>query len=389
MRVIVLFVLAILILPIFVHADALVNINTASVPTLDGLPYITPTVAQAIYDYRKENPFVVIEDIMKVNGIKEGIFGHIQSLITVGDTGASNASNTVSTSTTSSTVSSSLGGDMETYTPPPSALTIDAGPYTQDAVMNVPLLFSARVTTKSGTIDSSARIEWGFGDGSSAAASAVKKTYYYAGTYLVVVTATDSSATARNEITVTVRPAQVHILEIPNAGIMITNDATERLDLSNWAISTDVGSYRIPSGTIILQKANTILPSIVTHLATAPEVTLAYPDGSIAARYVPQESPVKTVTQPRASSASSNEVQKVEPPAVSKVEPITSIRTNVQSHEEAASAPAAATGLAAAGAALPATPPKTSSLVGNLLKSPWTLGFIGTVILAGGAFILL
>jgi competence protein ComEA len=57
-----------------------VNINTASKEELDALPGIGPAKAQAIIDGR---PYNTIEDIMKVKGIKEGIFNKIKDNITV------------------------------------------------------------------------------------------------------------------------------------------------------------------------------------------------------------------------------------------------------------------------------------------------------------------
>ena len=57
-----------------------VNINTASKDTLDALPGIGPTKAQAIIDGR---PYSKVEDIMKVKGIKEGVFNKIKDYITV------------------------------------------------------------------------------------------------------------------------------------------------------------------------------------------------------------------------------------------------------------------------------------------------------------------
>lgn len=61
-----------------------VNINTASAEQLDTLYGIGPTKAQAIIDYRNEHGrFQSIEDIMKVNGIKEGEFDKIKDNITV------------------------------------------------------------------------------------------------------------------------------------------------------------------------------------------------------------------------------------------------------------------------------------------------------------------
>lgn len=82
--------------------------------------------------------------------------------------------------------------------------------------------------------------------------------------------------------------------------------------------------------------------------------------------------------QPSVPQASSNKVQ--------KVEPITSTGTNVQTHEEEVRAPAVATELVAAGAALPApaTKPRLSGLF-----SLWTLGLLGVIIVAGVAFIFL
>jgi competence protein ComEA len=64
----------------------LVNINTASLEELDGLPGIGPTRAQDILNYRAANgPFKSIEDINNVPGIGEVIFGQIKDLITVGE----------------------------------------------------------------------------------------------------------------------------------------------------------------------------------------------------------------------------------------------------------------------------------------------------------------
>ena len=65
-------------------ALAAVNINTATKEELDALPEIGPVKAQAIIDYRKANgPFKTPEDIMKVNGIKEGTFAKVKGMISV------------------------------------------------------------------------------------------------------------------------------------------------------------------------------------------------------------------------------------------------------------------------------------------------------------------
>ncbi len=57
-----------------------VNINTATLEQLEALPGIGPKKAQAIIDGR---PYQKPEDIMKVKGIKQGIYNKIRDAITV------------------------------------------------------------------------------------------------------------------------------------------------------------------------------------------------------------------------------------------------------------------------------------------------------------------
>ncbi len=62
-----------------------VNINTADAAALEGLTGIGTTRAQAIIAYREScGGFQSIEDIMQVDGIKEGVFNKIKDEISVG-----------------------------------------------------------------------------------------------------------------------------------------------------------------------------------------------------------------------------------------------------------------------------------------------------------------
>lgn len=68
-----------------VQQDNRININTADKAQLTMLTGIGATRAQAIIAYREENgPFAAIEDIMNVQGIKEGTFAKIKDEIVVG-----------------------------------------------------------------------------------------------------------------------------------------------------------------------------------------------------------------------------------------------------------------------------------------------------------------
>ena len=68
-----------------VQQDNRININTADEAQLPTLTGIGAPRAQAIIAYREENgPFAAIEDIMNVQGIKEGTFAKIKDEIVVG-----------------------------------------------------------------------------------------------------------------------------------------------------------------------------------------------------------------------------------------------------------------------------------------------------------------
>ena len=66
------------------QSDTRVNINTAGKMELMTLPGIGDAKAELILSYREENgPFSDIGDLMKIPGIKEGIFEQIKELIKV------------------------------------------------------------------------------------------------------------------------------------------------------------------------------------------------------------------------------------------------------------------------------------------------------------------
>ncbi len=385
MRTVGLLLLALLIFPAFAHA-ALININTANAELLDTLPGVGPATAASIIANR---PYTSIEDISRADGIGDpgsSSYEKIKDLITVGDA-VPVASFTPDTTSSTPATTSTGGGGVSTYVPPPSALIVNAGPDVT-ALLEVPLRFSAQVKTKSGTAYPSARVFWSFGDGSSMEGTAVDKTYRYAGTYVVTATATDGSVTDSDDLIVRAVPAQVQVIVITGQGITIVNDSKIRLDLFDWRLSVDFSSFRIPPGTQILPESRVLFPYEITRLPMLRTVTLLYPNNTVAARNEEKSVPaLASEMQPIAPDTSSYVVQTVES-VVSRT-----INTPAREISQLA-APSATTQLAALGAALPnlaeqsPTEP-TKSSTPAILRSPWTLGLIGVMLLAGAAFIFL
>lgn len=66
-------------------AFAKVNINTATVKELTGLPGIGQAKAEAIVKYREANgPFKRVDDVTKVNGIGPKLLEKFKNEITIG-----------------------------------------------------------------------------------------------------------------------------------------------------------------------------------------------------------------------------------------------------------------------------------------------------------------
>lgn len=371
-----------LIIPSGAYA-ALVNINTADATLLDTLPGIGPTKAKAIVDYRMSNgPFRNLSDIQKVSGIGSSIYSEILPFITLD----ADATPSLSVGVTDTATTSVTQAGASSYVPPPSLLMISVSG-DEDAFLRVPLRLHARVTTKAGAIDNSAHIVWSFGDGSMAEGTDVEKEYLFSGTYLIVVTATDGSATARKESVITATPAHVRLVFAPGGEVGIANDADSRLDISDWRVSAGDATFRIPLDTIILPKGHVFFASTLTNLPMHTDTKLLYPDGALAT----QSSFTQTTISNEQPSVASGSYKQVE-----TVETINNPKAQSQFHDEAVVAPAATPDEGvAAGAVSPIINSSSSQMAAvattnaGPLHSRWTLGLLGVVVLAGGAFILL
>ena len=398
--------LLLLMLPVGAQA-ALININTADAVLLETLPGIGPAKAAAIIDYRTQHgSFAKKEDIQNVSGIGPSTYAALEAFITVGDTDtpepADSETEAAATSTESGAAATKKSGTSSSKTPPV-ALTVEiaADP---NAFIAVPLELSASAKTKNGIIDPAARVSWSFGDGSSGRGIKTTKTYRYAGTYLIVAEAVDGPTTGRDELVVTVRPAQVQIRSVTSEGILVANESNERLDLSGWALFASPGSFRVPRGTMLLPNTDVLFPSTVTKLSMTSTAILAYPGGGIAAQYPALQASASVsssehAAQPSSAVSSSYIKQTVDPRAARNQGNGQSVGSAInitrQAYVEEVSAPSATSELAALGAvtspvseepALVAPPARDTS---GIFRSPWVMGFLGVIALAGGALLVL
>lgn len=244
--------------------------------------------------------------------------------------------------------------------------------------------FTASVYDNKGNKRDDAVVMWAFGDGMHRTGASVFHRYYEPGEYLAVVRVTTTDGgNVQKEIVITVKNAGIKITSISSRGITLANTDSRTLDLSLWKLSMGGQEFKIPMDTQILAGRTILFPVQVIELPLASSAILLYPSGEVAFVF---PAPMKDIgglppVQPSPSTTSYESVQ--------KVEPIISAKEIVPKQYEAVDAPAAATEIAAVGAALPLEPSASTSRISSVFKSPWTLGFLGTLILAGGAFILL
>ena len=243
--------------------------------------------------------------------------------------------------------------------------------------------FTVAVYDSKGNKRDDALVTYSFGDGMRKTGASVYHEYYDPGEYLAVVRATTSDGgNAQKEVVVVVKDASIKISSVSPRGITLANNDSRTLDLSLWRLSMGGQEFKIPEDTQILAGHTILFSSKVIELPVADTAFLLYPSGEVAASYPAQMKDLRGLSsvQPQPAPVSYELVQ--------KVEPIINPKETVPVYEKAVIAPAAANELAAAGAALTQGPTPVAHTL-SIFKSPWTLGFLGTVLLAAGAFILL
>ncbi|HVW82852.1 MAG TPA: helix-hairpin-helix domain-containing protein [Candidatus Paceibacterota bacterium] len=389
MRMLAPLILAAFLAPALALAADLININTADEATLESLPGIGSTKAEAIIAYRgAHGDFAAIADIQNVSGIGPSTYGEIKGLITVGagqeESGESAQDDAASSTSPAATASQEKA--LPVYVDGGGERTVVAGAETA---------YTANVYDASGEAYAAPAVRWAFGDGSTAEGASVMKSYALPGTYLVSVSAVAESSSGEDSFIVRAQAPLVALTNSSAAGITVENtDAEAPLDLSRWQLSAGGALFTFPAGTKLAPGASVTFAPAVTGLAAAEAAELLFPSGALAASYAtapPAAAPGPRspggAVQPSAPPARSQEVQTVESASTQSPAPAHAAET--------ALAPATTSELAAAGAALAALPPPAagggSPLSGalKLARSPWALGALSVLAFSAAAFMVL
>lgn len=278
-------------------------------------------------------------------------------------------------------LSSSSGGSPE-YAPIPILRIMTAGNHT--VTSGADTAFAAVVYDTRGNRRDDALVTWSFGDGMRRTGANVLHAFYEPGEYAVIVHAKTSDGGDTAVVnTITAKDLSVRISAISARGITLVNNGTRPVDLSLWRLAMGGQAFKIPEDTQILPGRSVLFPMQVIQLPAADTASLLYPSGEVAAAY-PVAASVKApdiLLQPSSRPVGYSGGQKVET-VISQ--------PDIQSHENAVGAPTAVTELAAVGAAsLSAQVEPAKARSSGLFRSPWTLGLLGVIVVAGGAFILL
>lgn len=272
-------------------ASEKININTANATELDAIPEVGPSTAGKIITYRTTvGPFLVIEDIMKVSGIKEATFAKMKDFITVGNdvvspvdiTNSANATstddgsenNSTDNNTASSNLNSSSNNDssahyeqsnLSNFKEPTTVFKVSAG-RERVTFVGSPVKFEAKAKNSTSEDDSISYI-WTFGDGASARGEIVTHYYKYAGQYNVVLNAENGEEKSVARTVVKVLEPNLALAEKTDGSVEISNKNNQEMNLYGWALVNNEQKYVFPLDTIISGGQKNIFPKEYTKFS--------------------------------------------------------------------------------------------------------------------------
>lgn len=269
-------------LPIFASAQSsLININTATLAELDGLPHVGATIAQRIINGR---PYASVEEISKVQGIGNPgstTYEDIINLITVGNSSTLGSEENGSSETTAGETSGDSGGGggspqnqstvvITTYysasplssLKPETALKISAG---QDRLGSVgsPLEFLADTDLN---YTKNSVFKWNFGDGSEGGGEVLNHVYKYPGDYVVVLNVGVPGSSAIARVNVKIIEPEIIISAATRERITVKNNSKYEISLFGRALVEGEKFFAFPQDTIVKAGQSISFSSKITGL---------------------------------------------------------------------------------------------------------------------------
>ncbi|MDP3958186.1 MAG: lamin tail domain-containing protein [bacterium] len=135
-----------------------------------------------------------------------------------------------------------------------------------------------------------ARYVWNFGDGTVKEGKKTMHAYRYAGEYIVTLDVASGYFTGSDRVKVSVENSKVLVSSLGSGTkrfVEIKNGSGRELDISGWALTEGGVSFFFPERTFIGGNQKLIFPKEVTGIPAGNDVSLLYPNGSVADRYAP------------------------------------------------------------------------------------------------------
>jgi len=277
------------------------------------------------------------------------------------------------------------------YVPPPTpSLYADAGK-DMTVIVGADVEFDANAYDKNQNMmdPSTVRFSWNFGDGVSAEGPSVLHHFSYPGRYAVILDIANNKNAASDEITVTAEPAALSFDLLQDGGVNIDNRAGHDLDLSDWIVREDSGSFSsqfiLPDHSEILAGSSMNISTQTLQFRASSSTLLEYPNGATALSIGETVAPAAAQAQEGTPSAAPAEAGAAPPAPIgedvqSSVEPDNSM----QADSPAASADAS---VATATSVLATSTQLAAASSGFSKRSLWWLAALALAALAGSALV--
>jgi hypothetical protein len=129
---------------------------------------------------------------------------------------------------------------------------------------------------------------WSMGDGRTREGEEIEYSYDRAGIYVIVVNAYEKERQGTARISVRVNESDLHITGTAEGDIVIENKHEGEINLYNFRIETEDGSFRFPLDTILLRDSTLTLSPDTTNIVVQAEtsILLRNPDGAVVSESV-------------------------------------------------------------------------------------------------------